>query len=191
MGQSGPPPHRHSIRLPGYDYSQEGAYFVPIVAQDRRCLFGCVKDGEMVLNEVGCVVSVQWLQLAYRFTNLELGEWVIMPNHVHGILVITGKGEASSDKLYVPIKSPIKDASPLRPNGTIPGSVGAIIQNFNSVASRKINACSGKAKELIWQRNYYEHIIRNERDMLAITDYILTNPLNWEKDEENQAQIAV
>ena len=185
------PNHRSSIRLPGYDYSQPGAYFVTIVTHDRRCLFGRVEDGEMVLNAAGRVASTQWLQLAYRFTNLELGEWVIMPNHVHGILVITGKGEASPDKLSASLNTLIKDASPLRPNGTIPGSVGAIIQNFKSVTSRKINTQSGKTKELIWQRNYYEHIIRNERDMLAITDYILTNPQNWDKDEENQAHIPV
>jgi len=98
--------------------------------------------------------------------------------------VITGKGEASSDKLLRPQSESIKDASPLRPNGTIPGSVGAIIQNFKSVTSRKINSQLSKAKEPLWQRNYYEHVIRNEQDLQTITDYIMTNPLNWEKDEE-------
>ena len=109
-----------------------------------------------------------------------------MPNHVHGILVITGRGEASSEEIPVIANTLVKDASPLRPNGTVPGSVGAIIQNFKSITSRKINKLSGKSEEPIWQRNYYEHMIRDERDMLAITDYILTNPQNWEKDEENQ-----
>jgi len=114
------------------------------------------------------------------------GIWVIMPDHVHGILVITGRGEASRNGLSRPSNELIKDASPLRPNGTIPGSVGAIIQNFKSVTSRKINAQLGKSEVLIWQRNYYEHVIRDERDHLAIHDYILTNSQNWEKDEENQ-----
>lgn len=142
------------------------------------------------MNAAGRVALAQWLLLANRFTNLELGEWVIIPNHVHGILVIT-RGEASLDKLSSPFNKLIKDASPLRPNGTTPGSVGAIIQNFKSLTSRKINTQLGKSTELIWQRNYYEHVIRDEKDYQAIYDYILTNPQNWEKDEENQAQIPV
>ena len=166
----------------------------------------------MVLNGAGRMASAQWLHLAYRFTNLELGEWVIMPNHIHGILIITGKGEASPDKFSASLKTLVKDASPLRPNGTMPGSIGAIIQNFKSVTSRKINKSmiTGKGEasqtethiptkkrgkdaspQLVWQRNYYEHVIRNERDMLTITDYIVANPQNWEKDEEYQAQIPV
>jgi REP element-mobilizing transposase RayT len=191
MGLPGSSPRRHSIRLQGYDYSQAGAYFVTICTYNRRPIFGEIHDGEMQLNALGRVASAQWLLLAYRFTNLELCECVIMPNHVHGILVIIGRGEASPVRLSRPSNELIKDASPLRPNGTIPGSVGAIIQNFKSVTSRKINAQSGKVKELIWQRNYYEHVIRDERDYQAIYDYILTNPQNWEKDEEYQAQIPV
>ncbi len=184
MNLTEPSLHRRSIRLPGYDYSQPGAYFVTMVTHGHRCLFGRVEEGEMVLNTLGRVASAQWHQLPYRFADLELGEWVIMPNHIHGILVITGKGEASSDKLLRPQSESIKDASPLRPNGTIPGSVGAIIQNFKSVTSRKINSQLSKAKEPLWHRNYYEHVIRNEQDLQTITDYIMTNPLNWEKDEE-------
>ena len=199
--------HRHSLRLPNYDYSQEGAYFVTICTYNRRPLFGEILAGEMHLNAPGRVAAAQWLLLAIRFTNLELGEWVIMPNHIHGVLVITGRGEASPTNLSVPTNPLIKDASPLRPKGTSPGSVGAIIQNFKSVTSRKINTHSmitGKGETshtepyipskkyvndasplLIWQRNYYEHIIRDEQDLQSITDYILTNPLNWDKDEEN------
>ena len=103
-----------------------------------------------------------------------------MPNHVHGILVITGRGEASSEEIPVIANTLVKDASPLRPNGTVPGSIGATIQNYKSITSRKINKLSGKSKEPIWQRNYYEHVIRDENDYQAIHDYILSNPLNWE-----------
>jgi REP element-mobilizing transposase RayT len=180
------PPHRHSIRLPGYDYSQAGAYFVTICTYHRQPLFGEIRDGNMQLNASGRIASAQWGLLPSRFCNLELGEWVIMPNHIHGILVITGSGEASPSKLSVPTNKLIKDASPLHPHGTLPGSVGAIIQNFKSVTSRKINTHSSKYKNIIWQRNYYEHIIRDEHDLQAITAYILTNPQNWDKDEENQ-----
>jgi REP element-mobilizing transposase RayT len=186
MDLPGSSQRRHSIRLSGYDYSQAGAYFVTICTLNRRLLFGEIHDGEMHLNAFGRMASAQWLLLAYHFTNLELGEFVIMPNHVHGILVITGRGEASPDNLSFPSNLPFKDASPLRPNGTLPGSIGAIIQNFKSITSRKINLHSGKSKERFWQRNYYEHIIRNEQDMLTITDYILANPQNWVKDEEYQ-----
>ena len=107
-----------------------------------------------------------------------------MPNHIHGILVISDKGEASQESCYPLSDALTKDASPLRPNGTTPGSVGAIIQNYKSVTSRKISAQSEKLKGQIWQRNYYEHIIRNDADLQTITDYIQTNPLNWEKDTE-------
>ena len=186
MGLSGSSNHRHSIRLPGYDYSQAGAYFVTICTYHRQLLFGEIHDGEMQLNASGRMVSAQWLQLSCRFTDLELVEFVIMPNHIHGILVITGRGEASSEEISASANMLVTDASPLRPNGTVPGSIGATIQNFKSITSRKINKLSGKSKEPVWQRNYYEHVIRDETDYQAIHDYILSNPLNWEKDEEYQ-----
>ena len=179
--------HRKSLRLNYYDYSQSGAYFVTICTFHHRQLFGEVQNGEMQLNGVGRLAAAQWLQLEFRFTCLELGEWVVMPNHIHGILVLRGTGEASQQKgSPLPTRS-VNDASPLRPTGTTPGSIGAIIQNFKSVTSRKLSERSSISKESIWQRNYYEHIIRNEREMQAITDYILTNPQNWEKDSEYHA----
>ncbi len=107
-----------------------------------------------------------------------------MPNHIHGILVITGRGEASLANSSATADSIIKDASPLRPDGTVPGSLGAIIQNYKSITSRKLTAQDERKKESVWQRNYYEHIIRNKRELIAISDYILANPQNWEKDTE-------
>jgi len=188
MTLSGSVPHRHSIRLTGYDYSQAGAYFVTICTYHRQLLFGEIHDGEMHLNASGRMVSAQWLQLPYRYIDLELGEFVVMPNHIHGILVITGRGEASLTSVFAGTDISSEDASLLRPNGTVPGSIGAIIQNFKSITSRKINKLSGKSEEPIWQRNYYEHVIRDEIDYQAIHDYILSNPLNREKDEKNQKQ---
>jgi len=176
--------HRRSIRLKGYDYTQAGAYLVTICTHNRQPLFGEIRNGIMLLNSYGRIACPQWLQLVYRFSNLELGEWVIMPNHVHGILIITGRGEASQKRNNGQVNTLITDASPLRPNGTESGSIGAIIQNFKSVTSRKINSQLGKSKEPIWQRSYYEHIIRNENEMQSIADYIVTNPLNWEQDAE-------
>ena len=178
--------HRRSLQLKDYDYSQVGAYFVTICVFRHRKLFGEIHDNEMQLNALGQIASAQWLQLQTRFSNLELGEWVIMPNHIHGILVISDKGEASLEKSPLSPNPLAKDASPLRPSGTTAGSVGAIIQNYKSVTSRKISAQQINLEGPIWQRNYYEHIIRNQRELQAITDYIQTNPQNWEKDSEYQ-----
>jgi REP element-mobilizing transposase RayT len=176
--------HRKSLRLSYYDYSQSGAYFVTFCASQHRQLFGEVQNGEMQLNAVGRVAAAQWKHLEYRFPEIELGEWIIMPNHIHGILIITGKGEASQQKSSALPTRSVNDASPLRLTGTRPGSIGAIIQNYKSVVSRKIAKQDGEPRGSIWQRNYYEHIIRNDRELQAITDYILTNPQNWEKDTE-------
>jgi REP element-mobilizing transposase RayT len=178
--------HRNSLRLNDFDYSQIGAYFVTICTKNRQCLFGKIQHGTMQLSPFGRVASAQWQQLPYRFPYLEFGEWVIMPNHIHGILVITGRGEASQDKRPCSPESLIEEASPLRPNGTTPGSVGEIIQIYKSVTSRKISAQKENLKGSVWQRNYYEHVIRNERDLQAISDYILTNPQNWKEDTEYQ-----
>lgn len=195
--------HRRTLRLKDFDYSQAGAYFVTICTKNHQCLFGEIQQREMQLNAIGRVVSAQWQQLTSRFPDLELGEWVVMPNHIHGILIITGRGEACNGRgeaslkiknvdaaLFLPDASPLQsesiiaDASPLRPTGTTPGSVGAIIQNFKSVVSRKLSTQNEKRKGSVWQRNYYEHVIRNEGEFNAISDYIITNPQNWEKDTE-------
>ena len=120
--------HRRSLQLKDYDYSQVGAYFVTICVFRHRKLFGEIHDNEMQLNALGQIASAQWLQLQTRFSNLELGEWVIMPNHIHGILVISDKGEASLEKSPLSPNPLAKDDSPLRPSGTKAGSVGAIIQ---------------------------------------------------------------
>lgn len=176
--------HRRTIRLKDFDYSQSGAYFVTICTKNRQCIFGKIQEGKMQLSASGRVAAAQWQQLPDRFPALELGEWIVMPNHIHGILVISGRGEASQDNNLTSPDLFIKDASPLRPIGTAPGSVGAIIQVFKSITSRKISAQIEKMKGSVWQRNYYEHVIRNERELMAISDYILTNPRNWEKDTE-------
>ncbi len=176
--------HRRTIRLKDFDYSQSGAYFVTICTKNRQCIFGEIQLGLMELNASGRVAAAQWEHLPRRFTNLELGEWVIMPNHIHGILIITGRGEATHNKYPASPDSIIKDASPLRSNGTIPGSVGAIIQNYKSITSRKISDQIENMRGSVWQRNYHEHIIRNERELHAISGYIMTNPQNWEKDTE-------
>jgi putative transposase len=174
--------HRRSIRLKGYDYASPGAYFITICTRDRVCYFGNVVKGEMRLNQLGeCVRSV-WQNLPHHFSDLTLDEFVVMPNHMHGILVLNGtcRGEAfanqGSDQSH-PVDA---NASPLLPpHGTKPGSIAAIVQNFKSVSTRKINQIRKTPGTPIWQRDYYEHIIRNENALHNIRRYIASNPASW------------
>ena len=164
-------PHRKNLRIPDFDYSQPGAYFVTIVTKDRKTLFGQIVDGEMALNDIGRMVEEVWIAIPSHFPNVELGEFVIMPNHIHGIISITvGATHAS------PLTRVAK--------GPMPGSIAAIVGSFKSTASRKFRETTANPGKHLWQRNYYEHIIKNERDYQATYDYILANPMNWEKDEE-------
>jgi len=162
---------RKDIRIPEFDYSQPGAFFVTIVTKDRKTLFGQVNNGKMVLNNVGKLAEEVWLALPTHFPNVELGEWVIMPNHIHGIISINVEATHAS---------PLPRIS----KGPAPGSIGAIIGSFKSAVTKRVHQNSKNTNNNLWQRNYYEHIIRNERDYQAIYDYIIANPLNWEKDEE-------
>jgi putative transposase len=165
-------PLRQNLRLPEFDYSQPGAYFVTIVTQDRKPLFGQVVDGEMVLNEVGRIAEEVWVEISEHFPNVELGEFVVMPNHIHGIISIANVEATHASPL------------PRISKGPAPGSIGAIIGSFKSAATRRVRAFTNNREKRLWQRNYYEHIVRNERDYQAIYEYILANPFNWEKDEE-------
>jgi REP element-mobilizing transposase RayT len=183
--------HRRSVRLKGHDYAQPGAYFVTICTRDRECLFGHVVNGEMRLNDAAEIVREQWLRTEQMRPNVELDAFVIMPNHVHGIIVIheSCRGEASVVEIHgsnTPSKS---DASPLRqrPNGTQPGSLSAIVQNFKSISTRKMNAARDAPGMPVWQRGYYEHVVRNEAELMAIGEYIEGNPARWDDDENNPA----
>jgi len=263
---------RHSIRLKEYDYALPGAYFVTICTRDRACLFGHVMNGEMHLNAAGEIAQRCWEDIPTHFPSVELDAFVIMPNHVHGLIVITDapqttcaakttgsisrgseivipcKGEASADRtigpmvrapgsmiprkgersfaptttttvtpqspsrtigsivrgsgIVIPCKGeasdfdgswntqiPGSDASPLRqrPNGTQPGSLSAIVQNFKSVSTRRMNAARGAPGTSVWQRNYYEHVVRNEQELAAIREHTTGNPARWDDDENNPA----
>lgn len=171
--------HRRSIRLKGYDYAFPGAYFVTLVAHQRQCLFGQVVGEEVRLTVIGDIVEQTWLGLV-KFFPIELVAWVVMPNHFHGII---GWGEASAGFSWPKAEASVADASPL-PTGTASGSLGAIIQNFKSITTRRINRLRHKPGGKVWQRNYYEHIIRNQAEMEKIAAYIETNPSNWLEDEE-------
>jgi putative transposase len=169
---------RRSIRLPGYDYAQNGVYFVTIVTQGRKPLFGDVVDGEMVLNEVGRMVEKVWLEIPGHFCGIAVATFIIMPNHVHGIIVIE-RGDRTS-QVGATHESPLRQ----NVNGPEPGSIGSIVGLFKATVSKRYHVMTNTENIRLWQRNYYEHIIRNEKDHQAAYEYILTNPLNWEKDEE-------
>ena len=160
--------HRRSIRLKGYDYAQAGAYFVTVCTQDRVCLFGNVVDGKMRLNAVGQMVQAAWGDLPNHYPHVELDEFVIMPNHVHGIIFIVGAG--------------------FKPAPTIPikcHGLAEIVRAFKTFSARRINQHLGMSGVPVWQRNYYEHIIRDESSLNRIRQYILDNPLRWTLDREN------
>jgi len=173
--------HRCSIRLKGYDYTQPGAYFVTLVAWGRACLFGEIDGETMRLNPVGEVVQHAWLRLP-SFFPIRLDAYVVMPNHFHGIICM---GEASA-AWALPGKQIIPaDASPQPPpKGTEPGSLGAIIQNFKSTSTRRANQINASPGLPLWQRNYFERVIRDEAEMGRIIAYIHANPSRWQEDKE-------
>jgi len=195
--------HRRSIRLKGYDYSQEGAYYVTIVTWQREFLFGEIVNKEMRLNKVGKLVEWEWLELPKRLRYIELGATVVMPNHFHGILFIhenvgaisyplgTRKGQTMSLSGTEPLQTLTTDSidgSPL-PRGPKPASLGAIIAQFKSRVTKRIWKFPEFKETPIWQRNYYEHIIRNETDLQNKTDYIESNPRLWDEDDENPINV--
>ncbi len=172
-------PHRHhrrSIRWRGYDYTCPGAYFITVVTWGRECLFGEIVDGEMQMNELGAVAQSCWQEIPAHFPHVQLDAYVVMPNHIHGIIVIMDVGAYASP--------------PMPPRGPQPKSVGAMVGSFKSAAAKRINEIRGTPGMPVWQRNYYEHIIRNEAALDETRRYIAENPLRWESDHENPAVAA-
>ena len=168
--------HRQSIRLKGYDYAQAGVYFVTIVAWRREMLFGDIVDGEMKLSEWGDIVRNEWERTAIVRPNVELGEYVVMPNHIHGILIFHEHVGATGP--VAPTKTTLKS-----------GSLGAVIGQFKSIVTKRINRLQNVSGRPIWQRNYFERIIRNDREWENIHRYIESNPSMWDEDEENPNRI--
>jgi len=185
--------HRHALRLPGYDYSQAGAYFVTLCTHNRECLFGEIANGQMRLNEAGRLVQDCWTWLAQQYPYVELDAWVIMPNHLHGVLVIRecrgGSRTAPTEDRHKPLieRGPLPSA-PTAPTARKP--LGRLIGAFRTVSTPRINALRGAPVLPVWQRNYYEHIIRDEEGLQRIREYIAHNPARWETDRENPAVVS-
>jgi REP element-mobilizing transposase RayT len=171
--------NRKSIRLKNYNYSQPGAYYVTICAQNRKCLFGEIYDGKMVLNEYGEIVQKEWRRTEKIRKNIELDKFIIMPNHIHGIINIVGTHcNVPLQNHDTPSHNHVEKFGHSTPN-----SIPTIIKLFKSTTTRQINVIRNTPGVRVYQRNYYERIIRNKFGLNRIRRYILDNPANWENDK--------
>ena len=173
--------HRRSLRLKGYDYTQVGAYFVTIVLQDRLCLFGEIVNTEMQLSQAGEVARRVWDGLPDRFPTITIDTFVIMPNHLHGIIMIDQIPPVGAALVAAPTHAQSVHLQP---------ALGAIIGAYKSLTTVEYTRGVKTMKwtpfrRRLWQRNYYEHIIRNEDALKHIRQYIISNPGQWDSDKEN------
>lgn len=174
--------HRRSIRLKGFDYASEGAYFVTIVTQGRECLFGEIVEKEMYLSNYGEIVQKWWQEISIHFLNVETGAFVIMPNHVHGNIFISNERRGE-------VILPHNDPNSNNQGGETPlrrPTLGQIIAYFKYQSTKEMNLVENMGTNTkFWQRNYYEHIIRNDKELQQKNGYILDNPSRWDGDQEN------
>ncbi len=168
--------HRRSIRLKGYDYSSAGAYFVTICTQNRECLFGEVVDEEIRISEIGTIVQAEWMRTTDIRSNVLTDQFIIMPNHIHGIWYLIERDDGRGVLQYAPTESQFRSPSQ---------TIGAIVRGFKSAATKQINELRGTPGKPVWQRNYFERVIRDEDELNRIREYIIYNPLKWTDDEEN------
>ena len=164
--------HHRTIRLCGYDYAQEGLYFVTVCCRDRACLFGEIVDGEMILNPAGRMVEKCWLDIPKHFPHAVLHDYIIMPNHVHGIIELTDV-VAGATNVRAKNFSPLQFRSPSK-------TIGSIVRGFKIGVTKWMRQNTDTFP--VWQRNYYEHIIRNAKSYENIAEYIITNPAHWQDD---------
>jgi REP element-mobilizing transposase RayT len=221
--------HRRSIRLKGYDYSQNGLYFITICTQNREHLFGTITNGQMALNPMGEIAHNEWFKTASMRPNIRLHEFIVMPNHIHGIIEIIPTpphpvrthcmrppdmpNHGQSERLGRVQRAPTNaattdnhgqsepgrvqhagdivrthcmrphDAPPITNNhGQRAPTVGDIVRGYKSAVTKRINEIRNMSGVPVWQRNYHEHIIRNEIAYLRISEYIQANPRRWQDD---------
>jgi REP element-mobilizing transposase RayT len=169
--------HRQSIRLCGCDYSEAGAYFVTVCTQNRECLFGEIVDGKIKLNDAGQMVGSLWNELPQHYKGVETDEFIVMPNHFHGIIVLVGAGLAL----------PRIDTTIRHNQGAASSAptLGDIVRTFKSKSTIYVNRLLVRTGQRLWQRNYYEHIIRDEEELNRLREYIVNNPEQWLFDNEN------
>jgi putative transposase len=174
--------NRQSIRLKGYDYSRPGAYFVTLCVQNREALFGEIKNGKMQLNEFGIIVQDKWQWLPNQYLYVKLDEFVIMPNHLHGIIwirdLLCKGGSRTAPTATSAQTTPAAIPTTIKPLGRLVGA-------FKTVSAKHINIARNAPSKPVWQRDFYDHIDRDEKELNRIRQYIRDNPLNWDYDKEN------
>ncbi|MBI5215425.1 MAG: transposase [Ignavibacteriae bacterium] len=187
--------HRRSIRLKGYDYSQAGAYFITICTKERECLMGEIMDGEMIFNDMGRIADEYLQNIPNHFSHVEIGEYVVMPNHVHCILVLGDKLDGGTGHVgtrhgvSLPtdtsqshgVLQPQQQTKINQYGKPVAGSVSVIVNQYKSSVKRWCN--NHGHENFQWQSRFYEHIIRNEQSYQTISNYIINNPANWNDDK--------
>ena len=186
---------RRPRRLGAYDYAQDGAYSVTICTDWREHLFGTVTDGRMKVNAAGRAVERVWEGLPEHYPHVELDVFVVMPNHVHGIVVLVG-GESVGSSDSVPGVGSVIDGSRAEEAGWKPAptkkgaptkrhGLSEVVRGFKTYSGRRVNEVRGTRGVAVWQRGFYEHVVRNEEDMNRIRQYFQENPLRWSLKREN------
>ena len=177
--------HRRSIRLKGYDYSQAGLYFITICTQNRLCLFGDIKNEGFIFNDSGRMVQTIWNEIPIYYDGFNIHEFVVMPNHIHGIIEIKNKLVGAGPRACPDIDD---ESTKGQPQGVAPTmSLSDIVHRFKTLTTKRYTDGVKQKNwqrfdKKLWQRNYYEHIIRDENSYLKISKYIKTNPLKWQDD---------
>lgn len=175
-------PQRRSSRLPHYDYSHPGAYFITVRTYKKQLLFGDIVDGKMRLSSFGNIVSHCWQAIPMHFLNANLDRFVIMPNHLHGIIILQDNLRGAA--CCAPTKKTNVEGN-RQINKPACGSLSAIVRSFKSAVTKRINEVRKTPGAPVWQRSFWDHIIRNEQDLNRIRQYILNNPLKWHLDRHN------
>jgi putative transposase len=187
-------PSRRSTRLPGYDYSQAGAYFTTLVIEQRLPLLGRIVDGEMQVSPAGEMAGTVWGNLERYYPGVSVDAYVVMPNHLHGIIVLAGPAREDRDGAAVPTGGIEEQLVPGRPVDMPPRtnaiSISTVIQRFKTFTAHEYGTgvrAHGwpRYPGRLWQHRFYERVIRNERELNAIREYIANNPLQWHLDREN------
>ncbi|MBI5059968.1 transposase [candidate division KSB1 bacterium] len=179
MTGSIPDPRFKSVRLKYLRYSEPGAYFVTIVTARRESLFGVIEDGQMVANEAGQIVIDEWLRTIAMRTRLTMDAFCLMPNHFHAVVVM---GEAAPSARSAPLRNELLLR---RWNERAPDSLSTIMAGFKAATTKRINELRCARGQSVWQHRFHEHVVRGDRDLAQIRDYILGNPAQWSADHEN------
>ena len=180
---------RRSIRLKGYDYAQSGEYFVTLHTYGREYPLGRIRNEEVILTEAGKIAEEEWLRTPRLRPNVTLDAFAIMPNHIHGIIVIRDERKGVDVSVGANCSSPVRgiDSFPGKtPFRSPSGTVGAIVRGFKAATTKRVNELHKSPGKPLWQRNYYEHVVRDENDLDRVREYIVKNPMRWSIDEEPQ-----